>query len=100
MPEGRVKWFDAAKGYGFIEQTGKPDVFVHHTAINWRGFRTLYEGEPVSYEVIETAKGEQAVNVLPLERRESSSSSPPGGPEGFVPRPAAGHRRPGPSEPR
>ncbi|MEN6486921.1 MAG: cold shock domain-containing protein [Syntrophobacteraceae bacterium] len=63
MPEGRVKWFNDKKGYGFIETTDQGDVFVHHTAILAEGFRSLSEGEKVSFEVERGPKGPQAVKV-------------------------------------
>ncbi|MFP3940488.1 MAG: cold-shock protein [Acidobacteriota bacterium] len=62
---GTVKWFNNAKGYGFIEpETGGADVFVHHTAIQMEGFRTLTQGEHVTYEATEGPKGLQARNVM------------------------------------
>ena len=63
MTEGRVKWFNEKKGYGFIETDGQGDVFVHYSAIDGSGFRTLAEGEPVRFEVEQGSKGPQAVNV-------------------------------------
>ncbi|HEC31833.1 MAG: cold-shock protein [Deltaproteobacteria bacterium] len=63
MAEGRVKWFNDQKGYGFIETETQGDVFVHYSAIEAEGFRSLQEGEKVSFEVEETPKGPQAVNV-------------------------------------
>jgi cold shock protein len=61
---GTVKWFNNAKGYGFIEpEAGGADVFVHHTAIQMEGFRTLTQGDPVAFEVSEGPKGLQARNV-------------------------------------
>ena len=60
---GKVKWFNIAKGYGFIERNSGGDVFVHHTAIQMDGFRTLSEGEAVSFSVTEGPKGLQAENV-------------------------------------
>lgn len=63
MANGTVKWFNDAKGYGFISQEGGEDVFVHHTAINMDGFRTLKEGEPVEFDVTQGPKGLQAANV-------------------------------------
>src|SRR3954454_4524576 len=63
--QGTVKWFNNAKGYGFIQpETGGDDVFVHHTAIVSEGFRTLNQGEKVSFEIVEGPKGLQARNVL------------------------------------
>jgi CspA family cold shock protein len=62
---GTVKWFNNAKGYGFIEpESGGADVFVHHTAIQMEGFRTLTQGEEVVYEATEGPKGMQARNVM------------------------------------
>jgi CspA family cold shock protein len=63
MAIGTVKWFNDAKGYGFISQEGGEDVFVHHTAIEMDGFRTLKEGERVEFEVTQGPKGLQAANV-------------------------------------
>lgn len=65
MPEqGTVKWFNDAKGYGFISRENGPDVFVHHTAIVGEGFRTLNEGDRVNFEIGEGPKGLQARNVV------------------------------------
>lgn len=64
MPNGTVKWFNSSKGYGFIEQEdGGPDVFVHHSGINSTGFRSLNEGDKVTFEVQQGPKGPSAVNV-------------------------------------
>ncbi len=63
---GRVKWFDAKKGFGFIEQEGGKDVFVHFSAINGTGRKTLQEGQKVNMEVTQGQKGPQAENVNPL----------------------------------
>jgi CspA family cold shock protein len=62
--KGTVKWFNNEKGYGFITRENGPDVFVHHTAIVAEGFRTLNEGDSVSFEVVEGQKGLQARNVV------------------------------------
>jgi len=62
---GTVKWFNAEKGYGFISQSDGADVFVHHTAIEMNGYRTLEEGQAVEFEVKEGDKGLQAVSVRP-----------------------------------
>ena len=64
MAEGTVKWFNDAKGFGFIEQDGGKDVFVHHTAIQSDGFKTLQEGERVTFDVVDGAKGPAAENVV------------------------------------
>ena len=66
MTKGKVKWFNENKGYGFIEREDGPDVFVHFTAIQGEGFRTLAEGEVVEFEVTEGEKGPQAANVMKL----------------------------------
>jgi CspA family cold shock protein len=63
LPEGTVKWFSNEKGYGFIERSGGDDVFVHHSAITMEGYRTLTEGQRVSFEVVQGPKGAQAANV-------------------------------------
>ncbi len=63
MPEGQVKWFNEKKGFGFIEQDSGKDLFVHYTAIQGGGFRTLKEGQKVRFEVEETPKGLNAKNV-------------------------------------
>ena len=63
MTNGKVKWFNDAKGFGFIEQDGGPDVFVHFSAIEMDGFKTLAQGGPVSFNIIQGPKGPQAQNV-------------------------------------
>lgn len=63
---GRVKWFNDEKGYGFIEYTGNEDIFVHYSSIELDGYKTLSEGDLVSYELFETAKGLQARKVLQI----------------------------------
>jgi cold shock protein len=63
MATGTVKWFNDAKGFGFITREGGPDVFVHHTAIVADGFRSLTEGQQVEFDITEGPKGQQAVNV-------------------------------------
>jgi CspA family cold shock protein len=63
MANGTVKWFNERKGYGFIEQEDGPDVFVHHTGINANGFRTLNDGDQVTFDIQQGAKGPSAVNV-------------------------------------
>ena len=66
MAEGTVKWFNDAKGFGFIEQDGGKDVFVHHTAIQADGFKSLDEGARVSFDSVDGAKGPAAANVVKL----------------------------------
>jgi CspA family cold shock protein len=61
---GVVKWFNDAKGYGFIEREGKEDVFVHYSAVDGSGFRTLAEGQAVEFDVVDGPKGKQAANVV------------------------------------
>ncbi|BDG43270.1 cold-shock protein [Saccharococcus caldoxylosilyticus] len=63
MNTGKVKWFNAEKGYGFIEKDGGGDVFVHFTAIEGEGFKTLEEGQFVTFDVVEGNRGPQAANV-------------------------------------
>jgi len=75
MPQGRVKWFNNAKGYGFIEQDGGVDVFVHFSAIGGDGFRSLEEAEPVEFEISESPKGPQAENVVRLGQADSPNAS-------------------------
>jgi len=67
MEKGKVKWFNAEKGYGFIEREGGSDVFVHFSAINSSGFRTLNEGDVVEFEVEDGPKGPSATNVTVIE---------------------------------
>ena len=66
MAKGTVKWFSNQKGYGFISDEAGNDVFVHYTGLNMEGFKTLEEGQAVEFEVINGAKGPQAINVTKL----------------------------------
>ncbi|HCT0308499.1 TPA: cold-shock protein, partial [Staphylococcus pseudintermedius] len=64
--QGTVKWFNAEKGFGFIEVEGENDVFVHFSAINQEGYKSLDEGQSVEFEVVEGDRGPQAANVVKL----------------------------------
>ena len=66
MAEGIVKWFSDKRGYGFIEQESGKDLFVHYSAINTSGFKTLSEGDRVSFEIEESERGPEAKNVTKL----------------------------------
>jgi CspA family cold shock protein len=68
MEQGTVKWFNNAKGFGFIARQNGEDIFVHHTAIQAQGFRTLEEGQMVEFNVVRGPKGFQAENVQPVNR--------------------------------
>ena len=64
--DGKVKWFNAEKGFGFIERDGGEDVFVHFSAITGDGFKTLDEGQSVTFEIVDGPRGPQAANVAKL----------------------------------
>ncbi len=66
MTEGTVKWFNDSKGFGFIEQDSGPDIFVHHSAIQAQGFKSLQEGARVSFEIVDGPKGPAADKVVQL----------------------------------
>ena len=66
MEQGKVKWFNGEKGFGFIEVDGKEDVFVHFSAIQGEGFKTLEEGQDVEFEIVDGNRGPQAANVVKL----------------------------------
>jgi CspA family cold shock protein len=65
MLHGKVKWFSDSKGYGFIEVEGRKDVFVHYSAIEKDGYKSLAEGQPVAFEIVDGDKGPQAAQVTP-----------------------------------
>ena len=64
---GTVKWFNEAKGFGFIQQAGGPDVFAHYSAISGSGFKTLAEGQKVEFNITQGQKGPQAENIVPVQ---------------------------------
>ena len=76
MPIGPVKWFNDAKGYGFIELEGSDDVFVHFTAIQGEGYRTLNEGDKVEFDIDEDPKGPRAANVVVVEKAQGDAEIP------------------------
>jgi len=67
MPTGRVKWFNNSKGYGFIVQEDGPELFVHYSAIQGDGYKSLVEGQTVQFEVTQSDKGPQAANVVKVD---------------------------------
>jgi CspA family cold shock protein len=66
MQQGTVKWFNAEKGFGFIQVEGGDDVFVHYSAIKAEGFKTLEEGQKVEFDIVQGSRGPQAANVVKL----------------------------------
>lgn len=66
MSSGKVKWFNNDKGYGFIEYSNEEDIFVHYSAIRQEGYKSLNEGDEVRFDLVETSKGLQAQNVIPI----------------------------------
>ncbi len=66
MPEGTVKWFNESKGFGFISREDGSDVFVHYSSVQGNGYKTLAEGDKVSFEIEEGPKGPKAINVVSL----------------------------------
>jgi CspA family cold shock protein len=75
MLEGRVKWFNPKKGYGFIATDDGRDVFVHYSSISGKGYKSLAEGDPVSFEIVEGEKGPRAENVVPKSTPEEKKES-------------------------
>jgi len=75
MSEGKVKWFNPRKGYGFIATDDGRDIFVHYASISGEGYRTLAEGDPVTFDVVEGEKGLRAENVVPKSASESKEES-------------------------
>ncbi|ROU01610.1 cold shock domain-containing protein CspD [Marinobacter sp. R17] len=77
MPQGKVKWFNNAKGYGFIiEDGGSEDLFAHFSAVQMDGYKTLKAGQTVSFEKKPSDKGTHAVNIVPLDRLEKRDAPP------------------------
>ena len=72
MSSGKVKWFNNEKGYGFIEYSNEEDIFVHYSAIRQDGYKSLNEGDEVRFDLIETSKGLQAQNVVPVKMKVSN----------------------------
>ncbi len=77
MANGRVKWFNDSKGFGFIEQEDGKDVFVHYTAIQGEGFKTLPEGAVVEFDLLETDRGPQAANVSVKQAADGATTGAP-----------------------
>ena len=75
MSEGKVKWFNPRKGYGFIATDDGRDIFVHYASISGEGYRTLAEGDPVTFDIVEGEKGLRAENVIPKSASESKEES-------------------------
>jgi cold shock protein len=78
MPEGKVKWFNTRKGYGFISASDGPDIFVHYSNISGDGYRTLAEGDTVNFDIAEGEKGLRAENVIPLQTAETKPAQKTG----------------------
>ncbi len=79
MADGTVKWFNPRKGYGFIATTDGRDIFVHYSSISSDGYKTLAEGDPVTFDVVEGDKGLRAENVIPQGASEGTSDGAPEG---------------------
>ncbi|MHC4637605.1 MAG: cold-shock protein [Planctomycetota bacterium] len=71
MTEGKVKWFNQKKGYGFISSPDGPDIFVHYSTISSEGFKTLAEGDEVTFDIVSGEKGPRAENVIPKSAAQS-----------------------------
>jgi CspA family cold shock protein len=78
MSEGTVKWFNTRKGYGFIAAADGKDVFVHYSSISSEGYKTLEEGDPVSFDIVQGEKGPRAENVAPLSAGGAKKDDKPG----------------------
>jgi CspA family cold shock protein len=89
MASGKVKWFNNALGFGFIAQEAGKDIFVHHTAIQGKGYKTLQEGEVVNFEVIESDKGPKAENV---QRAQGDGDASPPSPAAYQQQRSANQR--------
>ena len=89
MAKGKVKWFNDQKGFGFIEQEGGTDCFVHHSSIQGEGFKTLAEGEEVEFDVTQGPKGPKAENVRRLGQSAAAPEPPPAPKPPAAPEPSA-----------
>jgi CspA family cold shock protein len=76
MSEGTVKWFNSRKGYGFIATADGSDVFVHYSSITSEGYKTLSEGDPVTFDVVQGEKGLRAANVVPQPKPNTQKQAP------------------------
>jgi CspA family cold shock protein len=76
MPEGKVKWFNTRKGYGFISSPEGPDICVHYSNISGEGYRSLAEGDTVTFDVVEGEKGLRAENVIPKQAAQAAEDKP------------------------
>ena len=76
MSEGTVKWFNSRKGYGFIAAADGKDVFVHYSSISSEGYKSLEEGDPVTFDIVQGEKGPRAENVVPLKANPAKPEKP------------------------